>query len=127
MQQNIVMTKNAPAAIGPYSQGVIAGNLIFVSGQLGIDPVTGQMKSDFKEQANQALLNLKAILEEAGSSLKNVVKTTVFLKDMNQFSAMNEVYQQYFNESFPARSAIEISQLPKQGLVEVEAIACLSK
>jgi 2-iminobutanoate/2-iminopropanoate deaminase len=127
MQQNIVMTKNAPAAIGPYSQGVIAGNLIFVSGQLGIDPATGQMKSDFKEQANQALLNLKAILEEAGSGLKNVVKTTVFLKDMNQFSVMNEVYQQYFNESFPARSAIEISQLPKQGLVEVEAIACLPK
>lgn len=123
--KKLIATKNAPGAVGPYSQGTIAGNLIFVSGQLGLDPMTGEMKGSFQEQTTQSLLNLKAILEEAGSSLNNVVKTTVFLKDMNNFAAMNEIYQQFFTESFPARSAIEISQLPKQGLVEIEAIAIL--
>ena len=125
--KKIIATKNAPGAVGPYSQGTIAGNLVFVSGQLGLDPVTGEMKGSFQEQTTQSLVNLKAILEEAGSSLTNVVKTTVFLKDMSNFAALNEIYQQFFNESYPSRSAIEISQLPKQGLVEIEAIAILSK
>lgn len=125
MKRSIVDTKKAPGAVGPYSQGVIAGNLVFVSGQLGLDPVTGELKGSLQEQTTQSLLNLTAILEEAGTSLKNVVKTTVFLKDMNDFAAMNAIYQEFFNESFPARSAIEISQLPKQGLVEIEAVAVI--
>ncbi|SFM14687.1 RidA family protein [Pelosinus propionicus] len=127
MQNKVIMTKDAPTAIGPYSQGIIAGNMIFVSGQLGINPKMGEMKNGFQEQATQSLLNLKAILEKAGAGMQDVVKTTVFLKDMNDFSAMNEIYKQYFTTSFPARSAIEISKLPKDGLVEVEAIAMIAK
>ena len=127
MQNKVILTENAPAAIGPYSQGIIAANMIFVSGQLGINPDTGQMRNGVQEQATQSLLNLKAILEKAGASMQDVVKTTVFLKDMNDFSAVNEIYKQYFTTSFPARSAIEISKLPKNGLVEVEAIAMIAK
>ena len=125
MKKSISDTKKAPGAVGPYSQGIIAGNLVFVSGQLGLDPVTGELKGSLQEQTTQSLLNLTAILEEAGTSLKNVVKTTVFLTDMNDFAAMNAIYQEFFNESFPARSAIEISKLPKQGVVEIEAIAVI--
>ena len=124
MKQRI-NTANAPAAIGPYSQAIDSGTgLIFVSGQLPIDPATGAFpEGGVKEQTRQSLTNAKAILEAAGLSLANVVKTTVFLADMGDFAAMNEVYAQYFSEPFPARSAVAVKTLPKNALVEVECIA----
>ncbi len=120
-----INTSNAPAAIGPYSQAIDSGHgLIFVSGQLPIDPATGAFpEGGVKEQTRQSLTNAKAILEAAGLSLDNVVKTTVFLADMGDFAAMNEVYAQFFSEPFPARSAIAVKTLPKNALVEVECIA----
>ena len=124
MKQRI-NTNNAPAAIGPYSQAIDSGTgLIFVSGQLPIDPATGAFpEGGVKEQTRQSLTNAKAILEAAGLSLANVVKTTVFLADMGDFAAMNEVYAEFFAEPFPARSAIAVKTLPKNALVEVECIA----
>ena len=124
MKQRI-NTSNAPAAIGPYSQAIDSGHgLIFVSGQLPIDPATGAFpEGGVKEQTRQSLTNAKAILEAAGLSLDNVVKTTVFLADMGDFAAMNEVYAQFFSEPFPARSAVAVKTLPKNALVEVECIA----
>ncbi len=124
MKQRI-NTNNAPAAIGPYSQAIDSGTgLIFVSGQLPIDPATGAFpEGGVKEQTRQSLTNAKAILEAAGLSLANVVKTTVFLADMGDFAAMNEVYAEYFAEPFPARSAVAVKTLPKNALVEVECIA----
>ena len=118
-------TQNAPAAIGPYSQAIDSGTgLVFVSGQLPIDPATGAFpEGGVKEQTFQSLTNAKAILEAAGLSLANVVKTTVFLADMGDFAAMNEVYAQFFSEPFPARSAVAVKTLPKGALVEVECIA----
>ena len=120
-----INTSNAPAAIGPYSQAIDSGHgLIFVSGQLPIDPATGAFpEGGIKEQTFQSLANAKAILEAAGLSLANVVKTTVFLADMGDFAAMNEVYAQFFSEPFPARSAVAVKTLPKNALVEVECIA----
>ncbi|WP_174409472.1 RidA family protein [Desulfovibrio psychrotolerans] len=118
-----VRTDKAPAAIGPYSQGMISTGLVFTSGQLGIDPATGQMPGTVEEQARLALENLKAVLEEAGTSMGRVVKTTVFLSDMNNFAAVNAVYTAYFAEPFPARSCVEVARLPKDALVEVEAVA----
>jgi len=119
-----IQTNQAPAAIGPYSQAIEAGGMVFVSGQLPIDPATGEFApGGIKEQTRQSLTNAKAILEEAGISLANVMKTTVFLSDMNDFAAMNEVYAEFFNEPFPARSAIAVKTLPKNALVEVECIA----
>ena len=118
-----VNTKKAPGAIGPYSQAVKAGNHIFVSGQLPINPETGKMPSDIKEQTRQSIANLKAILEEAGGSLDNVVKTTCLLADMSLFGPMNEVYAEEFKAVFPARAAFAVKELPKQALVEIEAIA----
>ena len=120
-----INTSNAPAAIGPYSQAIDSGHgLIFVSGQLPIDPATGSFpEGGVKEQTRQSLTNAKAILEAAGLSLANVVKTTVFLADMGDFAAMNEVYAQFFSEPFPARSAVAVKTLPKNALVEVECIA----
>lgn len=115
----------APGAIGPYSQAVAAGNLIFVSGQLPINAATGSMPGDIKAQTAQCIENIKAILEAAGASLDNVVKTTVLLADMSLFAPMNEVYAQYFKAVFPARAAFAVKELPKQALVEIEAIACL--
>lgn len=120
-----IATELAPAAIGPYSQAVQAGNLIFVSGQLPVNPLTGEMPSDIKEQTQQSLANMKAILEAAGASLDNVVKTTVFLADMSLFAPMNEVYASYFGKPFPARCAFAVKELPKQALVEIEAIAAI--
>lgn len=120
-----INSESAPGAIGPYSQAVAAGNLIFVSGQLPINAATGSMPDDIKAQTAQSIENIKAILEAAGASLDNVVKTTVLLADMSLFAPMNEVYAQYFKAVFPARAAFAVKELPKQALVEIEAIACL--
>ena len=120
----VINTSKAPKAIGPYSQAIEANGLVITSGQLPIDPATGEFApGGIKEQTRQSLTNAKAILEEAGISLANVMKTTVFLSDMNNFAAMNEVYAEFFNEPFPARSAIAVKTLPKNALVEVECIA----
>ncbi|WP_293712202.1 RidA family protein [uncultured Parabacteroides sp.] len=119
-----IATTNAPAAIGPYSQAVQIGNMLFASGQLGIDPATGNfVEGAVKEQTAQAFKNVKAILAEAGYSIDDVVKTTVFLVDMGDFVAMNEVYASQFEGTFPARSAVAVKTLPKNGLVEIEVIA----
>ncbi len=118
-------TTAAPGAIGPYSQGVMAGNLVFVSGQLPIDPATGAMPEGIKEQTAQSIANLKAILAKAGATLDNVVKTTVFLADMELFGAMNEVYASEFKAVYPARCAFAVKELPKKALVEIEVIAAL--
>ena len=124
MKQRI-NTEKAPAAIGPYSQAIDSGTgLIFVSGQLPIDPATGAFpEGGVQAQTRQSLTNTKAILEEAGLSLANVVKTTVFLADMGDFAAMNEIYAQFFTDPFPARSAVAVKTLPKNALVEIECIA----
>ncbi len=129
MPPQIVSTKNAPAAIGPYSQGVLSGTgLIFTAGQIAIVPSTGEIVAGgVKEQTQQVLENLKAILEAGGSNLALVVKTTVFLKDMNEFAAMNEVYGQFFKEHPPARSTVEVSRLPKDVRVEIDAVAIIPK
>ena len=120
----VINTSKAPKAIGPYSQAIEANGLVITSGQLPIDPATGEFApGGIKEQTRQSLTNAKAILEEAGISLANVMKTTVFLSDMNDFATMNEVYAEFFNEPFPARSAIAVKTLPKNALVEVECIA----
>ena len=118
-----IQTTAAPAAIGPYSQGIEVGNLVITSGQLPINPATGEMPSDIEAQAHQSLQNVKAILEAAGTGLDKVVKTTVFLADIKDFSAMNGVYAQYFNEPYPARSAVAVKTLPKNALVEIEVMA----
>jgi 2-iminobutanoate/2-iminopropanoate deaminase len=123
MKQSI-STKNAPAAIGPYSQAIKTGNFVYLSGQLGINPATGDfVPGTVTEQTEQVLQNIKAILTEAGLTLQNVVKTTVFLFDMSDFAAMNTVYMQYFEEPYPARSAVAVKTLPKNALVEIEVIA----
>ncbi len=124
MKKEIVRAK-APGAIGPYSQAVQAGNLVFVSGQLPIDAATGSMPEDIKGQTRQSIANIKAILEEAGATLDNVVKTTVFLADMSLFGPMNEVYAEEFRKTYPARCAFAVKELPKQALVEIEVIAAL--
>lgn len=123
--RKIVSTKAAPAAIGPYSQGNIFGNILFTSGQVPLDPQTGEIVgTTIEEQTEQVFKNIQAILEEAGSSLDKVLKTTVFIKDMNDFAAMNGIYAKYFIEgSFPSRSAVEVARLPKDVLVEIETIA----
>lgn len=119
-----ISTKKAPSAIGPYSQAIEAGNLVYTSGQLPIDPSTGVFaEGGVKEQTRQSLTNVKAILEEVGLSMKNVVKTTVFLADMNDFADMNGVYSEFFAEPFPARSAVAVKTLPKGALVEIEVVA----
>lgn len=121
-----VATKKAPGAIGPYSQAIKISNMIYTSGQLGMDPETGDILSgDIKVETKRALDNLVAILEEAGTSLDKVVKTTVFVKDMNDFAMVNEVYGEYFSDHKPARSCVEVARLPKDGNVEIEAIALL--
>ena len=124
--KQVIHTDSAPAAIGPYSQAIQIGDLLFVSGQVPIDPSTGAIvEGDVKAQAQQSLNNLKAILNAAGTNMGAVVKTTVFLADMNDFAAMNEVYAQFFQEPFPARSAVQAAHLPKDAKVEIEAIAQL--
>ena len=128
MAKQTILTQNAPAPIGPYSQGITAqGSLLYTAGQIGLVPATGQVIGhDIKAQTRQTLENLKAILEEGGSSLSSVVKTTVFLKDMNEFAAMNEVYGEFFKESPPARSTIEVARLPKDVRVEIEAVGLVT-
>lgn len=124
MEKLSIHTDKAPAAIGPYSQGVAAGSFVFVSGQLPLDPETGKFPEGIAAQTEQSIKNLREILLAAGTDLDRVVKTTVFLFDMNDFAAMNAVYQQAFGtENCPARSAIEVRRLPKDALVEIEAIA----
>ena len=121
-----ISTPNAPAAIGPYSQAIRIGDLLFTSGQVPLDPATGAVvEGGIEEQARQSLSNVKAILNEAGTNMGSVVKTTVFLKDMNDFAAMNAVYAEFFQEPYPARSAVQVARLPKDVLVEIEAIATL--
>ncbi len=120
----VINTVNAPAAIGPYSQAIKAGNTLYVSGQIPFVPETMQLVSeDIKEQTKQCLENLKAILEEAGMSLNDVVKTSVFIKDMNEFAAINEVYASYFTDNKPARACVEVARLPRDVRVEIEAVA----
>ena len=120
----IFSTKKAPAAIGPYSQAVQVGNLVYTSGQIPIDPATGAfVEGGIKEQTCQSLTNVKAILEEAGLKMSNVVKTTVFMADMNDFTDMNTVYAEFFSEPYPARSAVAVKTLPKGALVEIEVVA----
>ncbi|MDQ0089287.1 2-iminobutanoate/2-iminopropanoate deaminase [Paenibacillus anaericanus] len=123
MSKNVISTDAAPGAIGPYSQGMQIGELVFTSGQLGLIPETGQFAEGVEAQTAQSLNNVKAILEAAGSGLDKVVKTTVYLKDMNDFAKVNAVYGTFFAQPYPARSAVEVARLPKDGLVEIEVIA----
>ena len=119
-----ISTQKAPAAIGPYSQAIQVGNLVFASGQIPINPLTGNIvEGGIREQAHQALANVKAILESAGLSLSNVVKTTVFLADINDFAEVNTIYGTYFTEPYPARSAVSVKALPKGALIEIEVVA----
>ena len=122
--KKVINTNQAPADIGPYSQAIKVGNLVYTSGQIPINPATGNfVEGGIKEQTRQSLTNIKAILEEAGLSMNNVVKTTVFLADMNDFADMNSVYAEFFSEPYPARSAVAVKTLPKGALVEIEVVA----
>ena len=124
MSKEIINTNNAPAALGPYSQGIKAGGLVFVSGQIPIDPTTGIMVEDnIKNAARQVIENVRAVLEAAGTDISRVVKTTVYMRDLKSFAEMNEVYAEYFMESLPARACVEVSALPKNALIEIEVIA----
>jgi 2-iminobutanoate/2-iminopropanoate deaminase len=124
--KKIVKTEKAPAPVGPYNQAIISGNFVFTAGQIPIDPETGNLEpNDIKIQTKRVIENLRAVLQASGSDLSEVVKTTVFLKDMNDFALMNEVYAQYFSDNSPARSAVEVARLPKDVLVEMECIAIL--
>ena len=118
-----IVSSNAPAAIGPYSQAIRSGGMLYVSGMLGIHPASGELKEGVLDQAEQALKNLAAVLKEAGTDTSAVVKTTVFITDMGSFGAVNELYAKYFTAPFPARSCVEVCKLPKGGLFEIEAIA----
>lgn len=124
MEKQIIFTEKAPAAIGPFSQAVKIGNILFTSGMLPVVPATGEIvEGDVSAQTEQILQNLKEVLSTAGASFENVVKTTVFIKDMNQFAQINEVYKKHFTADFPARSCVEVARLPKDVLVEIECIA----
>lgn len=123
MSINVLHTDKAPAAIGPYSQGIKVGNLVFTSGQLPLNPATGELESDIRKATQQSLENVKNILESAGSSMDKVAKVVVFLRDMNDFAAMNEVYGTFFTANPPARSAVQVARLPKDAIIEIEAIA----
>ncbi len=121
-----ISTEKAPGAIGPYSQAVKAGNMVFCSGQIPIDPTTGEFVSNnVAEQTHQVLINLSAVLEAAGTSLSNVVKTTVFLADMNDFTAMNEIYAEFFSDNKPARATVQAARLPRDARVEIDCIAII--
>ena len=125
--KKVIKTTKAPAAIGPYNQAIQVGNLVYTTGQIPIDPATGNfVEGGIKEQTRQSLLNVKAILEEAGLTMSDVIKTTVFMADMNDFSDMNAVYSEFFPEPYPARSAVAVKTLPKGALVEIEVVAGVS-
>ena len=119
----IINTDKAPAAVGPYVQAILAGNTLFSSGQLGLVPETGALPEGVEAQTRQSLANIQAILDEAGFAKSDVVKTTVFIKDMNDFAAVNAIYADFFGDSKPARSCVEVARLPKDGLVEIEVVA----
>lgn len=121
--KDVIKTQDAPSAIGPYSQAVVVNGIAFVSGQLPVNPQNNSISEGITEQTMQSLKNIKAILEEGGFNMSNVVKTTVYLKDMTDFAAMNEVYGSFFSEPFPARAAVEVARLPKDVKVEIDAIA----
>ena len=123
--KKIISTKNAPQAIGPYSQAIVANGFLFISGQLGVTPSGEFAGADVKSQAQRSLQNLQAILSEAGLSFENVVKTTIFLADIADFAAVNEIYAEFFKEPYPARSTVAVKTLPKGGLVEIELIAAI--
>ncbi len=123
MTMKEVKTNNAPAAIGPYSQAIISGNTVFASGQIPVNPSNGEIPKGVEAQANQAFTNVKNLLEAAGTSIEKVIKTTVFIQNMDDFGKINEIYASYFTEPFPARSCVEVAKLPKGVLLEVEAIA----
>ncbi|HLR21732.1 MAG TPA: RidA family protein [Tissierellaceae bacterium] len=126
MSVEFINTDKAPAAVGPYSQGMKVGNTVYTSGQLHIDPETGKMiEGDIQEMTKLAIENVLAVLEEAGASLENIVKLTVFVKDMEQFSSINEVYAEFFSDHKPARSLVEVAKLPLDGQIEIEAIAVI--
>lgn len=124
MNKTVIDTKKAPSAIGPYIQGASIENFVFTSGQLGIDPTTGEYpEGGVVAQAHQSMKNVEAVLVAGGSDLNKIIKTTIFVKDLGDFAAVNEVYGSYFKEGFPARSCVEVARLPKDGLVEIECIA----
>lgn len=124
MEKNIINTPSAPAPIGPYNQAVQSGNFLFISGQVCIDPATGELKNkDIAEETHQVMHNLKAILQTAGMNFSNVVKTTIFLTDMKRFAEINEIYGKYFTENFPARETVQVSALPKMVNIEISMIA----
>jgi len=125
-QKKVILAKKAPAAIGPYSAGVSTGHLVFTAGQLGMNPATGELvEGGIQAQTRQALTNLQAVLQAAGSGLEQVVKTTVYLKDISEFGLMNAIYGEFFTSDFPARSAFQVAALPKGAAVEIEAVALL--
>jgi 2-iminobutanoate/2-iminopropanoate deaminase len=125
MEKTIINTAHAPAPIGPYNQGVMVNNTLYISGQICIDPTTGNLKNrDIQDETHQVMQNLKSILQEAGMTFSNVVKTTIFITDMNRFSEINEVYGKYFPDDFPARETVQVSALPKFVNVEISMIAC---
>ena len=128
MSKKIINTTQAPAPIGPYNQAILSGNMLFISGQICIDPATGEVKNkDIQQETHQVMHNLKAILQEAGMDFNQVVKTTIFITDMHQFGAVNEVYGKYFDGNFPARETVQVSALPKFMNVEISMIAVLEK
>lgn len=118
-----VLSANAPKAVGPYSQAVVANGFVFCAGQIGLDPQRGDLIDGVENQTHQVIKNLQAVLEAAGSSLENIVKTTIFIQDMNDYTKINEIYGSYFEEHKPARATVEVARLPKDALVEIDAIA----
>ena len=123
MNKEIISTKKAPSAIGPYSQGMIVGDLVFTSGQIPLNPENGELVTEISKATVQVMANLSAVLEAAGSSLEKVIKTTIFLQDLNDFEKVNEIYGDYFKDNLPARSCVQVAKLPKGSTIEIEAIA----
>lgn len=123
MQREVIATDRAPAAVGPYSQAIRVGNLVFTAGQIGLDPATGALVGDVEEQTRQVMSNLQAVLAAAGSNLRNIIKTTIFLADLADFQTVNAIYGSYFPQQPPARSTVQVAALPRGARIEIEAIA----